>query len=69
MSIPSHASTFTLFDCNMVLPLVQGPAVPVCMAAAWSPALCRKPASIFHEVPSGWADSCDVPKVQIEKKN
>lgn len=69
MSIPSHASTFTLFGSDMVLPLVQGPAVPVCTAAAWSPALCRKLSSKFHEVPSGWADSCDVPKVQIEKKN
>ena len=53
----------------MVLPLAQGPAGPVCTAAAWSPALCRKPASKFHEVPSGWADSCDVPKEQIEEKS
>lgn len=53
----------------MILPLVQGPAGPVGTAAAWSPDLCRRPASRFHEDPSGWAGSCDVPKEQIVNKN
>lgn len=68
MSILSHSSTFVVVGCVIIVPLVQGPAGPVCTAAAWSPALCRKPASKSHEVPSGWAGSCDVPNERIVEK-
>lgn len=62
MSISSPASPFIVFSSDVILPLVPGRAEPVCTAAASSPAPCRKPASKFHEVPSGWAGWCDVPK-------
>lgn len=52
----------------IILPPARGPAGPVCTAAGWSPAPYRKPASKCHEVPSGWAGSCDVPKeINVEK--
>ncbi len=64
----SYASPFILAGCVIILPLVQGPAGPVCTAAALSRDLCRKPASKSHEVPSGWAGWCDVPEEQVVKK-
>lgn len=65
MSIISLAARFVLLVRDIVLPLVRGPAGPVCTAAGWSPAPCRTHAGKSHRVPSGWAGLCDAPE---EKK-
>lgn len=65
ISILSHASPGPPVGWVIILPPVPGPAGPVCTAAVWSPGLCRRPTSNFHEVPSGLAGSCDVPEEQV----